>query len=164
MQNIPQRFSLSAVYAFPVGSGSHYLNRTPVLSQAIGHWKVSTLAELQMGYPYFISGTNGLGVFSGAQYVTEVGNPNLPRASRTVAEWFNPNAFAATAPLALGNTPRAALYGPGQNVWALSLMREIPVHDRMKFTVRVDANNAFNHPQFSGLNTSFSTVTNNGVT
>ena len=125
---------------------------------------MSTLAQFQMGYPYFISQTNGLGLFSGAQYITEVGNPNLPRSSRTVAQWFNPNAFTTTAPLTLGNTPRAALYGPGQNVWALSLMREIPVHERMKFTVRVDANNAFNHPQFSGLNTSFSTVTNNGVT
>jgi hypothetical protein len=163
MQNIPQRFSLSSVYAFPVGSGSRYLNHTPVLSQAIGHWKVSTLAQFQMGYPYFISQTNGLGLFSGAQYITEVGNPNLPRSSRTVAEWFNPNAFATTAPGVLGNTPRAALYGPGQNVWALSLMREIPVHERMKFTVRVDANNAFNHPQFSGLNTSFSTTLVNGV-
>src|ERR1700678_4392736 len=112
MQNIPQRFSLSAVYAFPVGSGSHYLNRTTILSQAIGHWKVSTLAQFQMGYPYFITGTNALGVFSGAQYVTEVANPNLPRGSRTVAKWFNPNAFATTPPGVLGNTPRAALYGP----------------------------------------------------
>jgi len=159
MQNIPQRFSLSSVYAFPVGSGSHYLNHTPVLSQAIGYWKVSTLAQFQMGYPYFITGTNALGVFSGAQYVTEVANPKLPRGSRTVAEWFNPNAFATTAPGVLGNTPRAALYGPGQNVWDMSLMRDIPIHERMRFTVRVDAHNAFNHPQFSGLNTSFATTT-----
>jgi Carboxypeptidase regulatory-like domain len=165
LQNIPQRFSLSAVYALPFGSGSRLLNRTPVLAQAIGHWKVSTLAQFQMGYPYFITqAVNQLGVFSGAQYATEVANPNLPRGSRTVAQWFNPNAFAITAPLTLGNTPRAALYGPGQNVWALSIMREIPVHEQMKFTVRIDANNAFNHPQFSGLNTSFSTVTVNGVT
>jgi hypothetical protein len=28
----------------------------------------------------------------------------------------------------------------------------------MKFTVRVDAHNAFNHPQFSGLNTTLSTA------
>ncbi len=87
--NIPQRFSLSAVYALPVGSGGHYLNHTPVLSQAVGHWKVSTVAQFQTGYPYFISQTNQLGLFSGAQYATSVGNPNLPRGSRTVAEWFN---------------------------------------------------------------------------
>ena len=158
MTSIPQRFSLSAVYALPVGSGARYLDHTPILSQAIGHWKLSTVAQFQVGYPYFISQTNQLGLFSGAQYATKVGNPNLPRGSRTVAEWFNPNAFAITPAGVLGNAPRAALYGPGQNVWALSLMRDIPIHDRMKATFRVDANNVFNHPQFSGLNTTLSTA------
>lgn len=153
MINIPQRFSLSGVYALPVGAGGHYLTHTPVLSQIIGHWKTSAVAQFQMGYPYFITQTNQLGIFSGAQYATRVGNPNLPRGSRTVQQWFNPAAFAITPPNTLGNTPRAALYGPGQNVWDISLMRDVPIHERMKLTIRVDAHNAFNHPQFSGLNT-----------
>jgi len=90
--------------------------------------------------------------------VTQVGNPNLSRGSRTVAQWFNPAAFAITPAGVLGTAPRAALYGPGQNVWDLSLLRDIPIHERMKFTFRVDAHNAFNHPQFSGLNTTLSTA------
>ncbi|SFS13616.1 TonB-dependent Receptor Plug Domain [Granulicella pectinivorans] len=154
MINVPQRFSLSAVYALPVGSGGRVLNHTPVLSQAIGHWKVSTVAQFQQGYPYFVSQNDQLGIFSGGQYVTKVGDPNLPRGSRTVQKWFNTSAFAITPVNTLGNAPRAALYGPGQNVWDLSLMRDVPIHERMKFTLRVDAHNAFNHPQFSGLNTS----------
>ena len=157
-QHPPALLSLSAVYALPVGSGSHYLNHTPVLSQAIGHWKVSTVAQFQKGYPYFISQTNQLGIFSGAQYATLVGDPNLPRKSRTVQQWFNPAAFAITPADTLGNVPRAALYGPGQNVWDLSLMRDVPLHDRIKLTFRVDAHNAFNHPQFSGLNTTLNTT------
>jgi len=51
-----------------------------------------------------------------------------------------------------------ALYSPGQNVWALSLMRDIPIHERMKFTFRADATNASNHPQFSGLNYNSPTI------
>jgi hypothetical protein len=163
-QNIPQRFSLSAVYSLPVGSGSHYLNHTPVLSQVIGHWKVSTVAQFQAGYPYFITQANQLGIFSGGQFVTQVGNPSLPRRSRTVDDWFNKAAFAITPPDTLGNAPRAALYGPGQNVWDISLMREIPVHRRMRFTIRVDAHNAFNHPQFSGLGTTITNATYGTVT
>jgi hypothetical protein len=50
---------------------------TPVLSQVIGHWKVSTVAQFQVGYPYFISQSNTLGTFSGGQYVTKVGDPNI---------------------------------------------------------------------------------------
>jgi hypothetical protein len=153
MTNVPQRFSLSAVYALPIGSGGKFLATTPVISQLIGHWKVSTVAQFQKGYPYFISQANQLGLFSGAQYVTQVGNPNLSRGSRTVQEWFNTKAFAITPVDTLGNAPRAALYGPGQNVWDLSLMREVPLWKHAGLTFRVDAHNAFNHPQFSGLDT-----------
>jgi len=39
----------------------------------------------------------------------------------------------------------------------MSLMRDIPVRERMRVTLRVDAHNAFNHPQYSGLGTSLNT-------
>jgi hypothetical protein len=157
MTNVPQRFSLSAVYELPFGSGGRWMNSTPVLSQAIGHWKISTVAQFQRGYPYFITQSNTLGLFSGGQYVTKVGNPDLSRSDRTKQRWFNTDAFQITPQDVLGNAPRAALYGPGQNVWDISLMRDVPLGERATFTFRADAHNAFNHPQFSGLNT---TITN----
>jgi hypothetical protein len=154
MISIPQRFSLSAVDALPVGSGGKFVTHTPVLSQAIGHWKVSTIAQFQIGYPYNVSQGNTLGIFSGGQYATKVGNPSIARSSRTVQRWFNTAAFTTTPADTLGDAPRASLYGPGQNVWDISLMRDIPLRERVRFTVRADAHNAFNHPQFSGLGTS----------
>ncbi|WP_235011751.1 outer membrane beta-barrel protein [Bryocella elongata] len=164
MTNIPQRFSLSLVEALPVGAGGKYLTHQRAIDQIIGHWKVSAIAQFQMGYPYFISQSNQLGIFSGGQYVTKVGNPDLSRGSRTVSRWFNTSAFAITPANTLGNAPRAALYGPGQNVWDISLQRDFPIWERVAFSVRVDAHNAFNHPQFSGLGTNitssnFGTVT-----
>ena len=164
MTNIPQRFSLSAVYALPVGRGGRFLQNAPVISHVIGHWKISTVAQFQKGYPYFITQANQLGLFSGGQYVTKVGNPDLPHGSRTVQRWFNKSAFAITPPDTLGNAPRAALYGPGQNVWDLSLMRDFPIWEQMALTVRVDAHNAFNHPQFSGLGTNISNANIGQVT
>jgi hypothetical protein len=110
-----------------------------------------------MGYPYFITQSNTLGTFSGGQYVTKAGDPNIARGSRTIEKWFNGAAFQITPQDTLGNAPRAALYGPGQNVWDLSLMRDVPLGEHATFTFRADAHNAFNHPQFSNLNT---TITN----
>jgi hypothetical protein len=159
MTNIPQRFSLSAVYALPLGSGGKYLSHAPIVSQVIGHWKASTVAQFQVGYPYFVSQGDQLQIYSGGQYVTRVSNPNIPRSQRTVQKWFDPQAFAITPQNTLGTAPRATLYGPGQNVWDISLMRDIPLWERATFTFRVDAHNAFNHPQFSGLNTSLSATT-----
>jgi hypothetical protein len=165
MTNVPQRFSLTAVYELPFGSSRRFVAHTPVVSHVIGHWKVSTVAQFQMGYPYNVSQGDGLNIFSGGQYVTKVGNPNIARGSRTIQKWFNTAAFMTTPQDTLGNAPRASLYGPGQNVWDLSLMRDIPLWERATFTFRADAHNAFNHPQFSGLGTSttntktFGTVT-----
>jgi hypothetical protein len=158
MISIPQRFSLSAIYALPFGSGGRFLAHTPVVSQTIGHWKLSTVAQFQIGYPYNISQGDTLGIFSGGQYVTKIGNPRIQRSSRTVQKWFNPDAFALTPANTLGNAPRASLYGPGQNVWDISLMRDIPLWEHARFTFRVDAHNAFNHPQFSGLGTSLANL------
>ncbi len=158
MINIPQRFALSLVDALPVGSGGKFLVHIPVVSQAIGHWKASTIAQFQVGYPYNISQGDTLGIFSGGQYATKAGNPNIAHSSRAVQQWFNTDAFTTTAPDMLGNAPRASLYGPGQNVWDISLMRDIPLWERLRFTFRADAHNAFNHPQFSGLGTSLTNL------
>ncbi len=164
LTNIPQRLSIDAIYSLPFGTGGRFLNHTPVLSQAIGYWRFSTVAQFQAGYPYFISQGDNLGIFSGAQYVTKVGDPNIDRSSRTVQKWFNPAAFQATPQDTLGNAPRAALYGPGQNVWDITLMRDIPIREGITFSFRADAHNAFNHPQFSGLNTTLTNTAFGSVT
>jgi len=76
-----------------------------------------------------------------------------------VQKWFNTAAFAITPIDTLGTAPRAALYGPGQNVWDMSLARDVPMWEHTTLSFRADAHNVFNHPQFSGLNTSLSTTT-----
>lgn len=154
MTDIPQRLSLTAVWNLPIGAGSRILGSTPVINQALGHWRVSTIAAFQVGYPYHISQSNTLGLFSGAQYSTQVGNPHLARSKRTRDHWFNTDAFEITPQDTLGNAARASLFGPGQNVWNLSLMRDIPIREKLTFTFRGDAYNVFNHPQFNGLGTS----------
>jgi hypothetical protein len=158
--NVPQRLSISGVYALPVGSGGKLLNSTPVLSQAIGHWKVSTVAQFQVGVPYSVTQGDGLGIYSDGQFVTQTRNASIPRGSRTLAKWFDTGAFSITPNNTLGNGQRASFYGPGLNMWDISLMRDIPLWEHAAFTVRVDAHNAFNHPQFSGLNTTLSATNN----
>jgi hypothetical protein len=107
-----------------------------------------------MGYPYNITQADDTGWYNGAQYITEIGNPHIARSQRTVTNWFNINAFMTTPPDSLGNAPRATLFGPGQNVWNMSVIREIPFGERATFSFRADVGNVFNHPQFDNLSTS----------
>jgi hypothetical protein len=44
------------------------------------------------------------------------------------------------------------LVAPGTNNWDLSIQKSFSVKERMRFQFRVDAFNAFNHTQFSGIN------------
>ncbi len=162
MTDIPQRLSVTAVYNLPVGAGGMFLANTPVVNQIIGHWRASTVASFQAGYPYNVSQSNTTGLFNGAQYATESGSPNISRSQRTVAHWFNTSVFSVTPQDTLGNAPRATLFGPGQNVWNVALMRDIPVWESVTFTFRADAYNLFNHPQFDGLGTSLASPTTFG--
>jgi hypothetical protein len=164
MTEIPQRLSLTGVYALPIGAGGSLLAKTPVVNQILGHWRVSTIASFQEGYPYNVSQNNTTGWYGSAQYMTQVGNPSISRSSRTIAHWFNTAAFVTTPVDTLGNAPRASLFGPGQNVWNMSVMRDFPLWEHAVFTVRGDAGNVFNHPQFDNLGVSSTSATFGQVT
>jgi hypothetical protein len=159
--DIPQRFTAAFVYDLPFGK---FTKAIPAASYILGNWQISGLVQMQVGYPYNVSQANNLGVFSGAQYATSLGNPSIARSDRTIAKWFNPGAFAITPQDQLGNTPRASLFGPGQNNFDLAVQRIFPIRERLQFKLRVDMFNAFNHPQFSNLNTSITSPAFGSVT
>jgi Carboxypeptidase regulatory-like domain/TonB-dependent Receptor Plug Domain len=164
MTDIPQRLSVTGVYDLPFGAGGHFKTGNRLADEVIGHWRASTVASFQQGYPYNISQANTTGLFSAAQYVTKVGDPNISRGSRTIQKWFDTSAFQITPPDTLGNSPRAAFFGPGQNVWNIGVMRDIPLWEHAAFTLRADAYNAFNHPQFDNLGTSITSANFGQVT
>jgi hypothetical protein len=159
--DIPQRFSSAFVYDLPFGKLTKGI---PVVSYIVGHWQASGLVQMQVGYPYNVTQANTLGLFNAAQYTTSLSNPSIPRGDRTVAKWFNPAAFAITPQDQIGNTPRASLFGPGQNNFDLAVQRIFPIKERLQFKLRVDMFNAFNHPQFSNLNTTITSPAFGSVT
>jgi hypothetical protein len=96
-----------------------------------------------------------------------IGDPNLPKTQRTFDQYFNVAAFMepfALTPgqtsysqtwLNYGNMPRFAIRGPGCNNWNLALFKEFRVKEKVTAMLRAEAYNAFNHTQFSSVNTGF---------
>lgn len=138
-------------------------------------WKLNGITRFQSGSPLSI-GTLSTGALDSSLDLTGggdgwrpvlVGNPILPKNQRTVEQYFNTAAFAppgvsGAVPtdmagvqriLALGNTPNTFGRGPGINNFNLSLFKEFSVRERMHFQFRAEAYNAFNHTQFSTVNT-----------
>jgi len=138
-------------------------------------WQMSGITRFQSGSPLSL-GTLGTGDLEGSLDITGggdgwravmSGDPNLPKGQRTVERYFNTAVFSAPsagapAPknladvnriLALGNTPSTFGRGPGLNNWDLSLFKNIRIHEKLNLQFRAEAYNAFNHTQFSTVNT-----------
>jgi hypothetical protein len=69
---------------------------------------------------------------------------------RTLQKWFDPTgAFCTPAPYTFGNAGRDTLVGPGRWNWDMSLFKEFPIREQMRFELRAEAFNVYNHPQFN---------------
>jgi hypothetical protein len=84
-------------------------------------------------------------------YPNLIGNPRLTShgAYHGTNQWFNEAAFAAPAPGTFGNAGRNLLNGPGLSQVNFSLGKTFAIWESVKFEVRADASNVFNHPSFN---------------
>ena len=81
-------------------------------------------------------------------------NPVLPKSDRDFYHNFRTDVFTVPTQGTWGNAARFILRGPGVNNFDLSLLKEFPIQEQMRFQFRAEAYNAFNHAQFSAMDTS----------
>jgi hypothetical protein len=155
--DVKSRFVSNFVYQLPVGRGRRYLSSTNrVVDAAIGGWQLGGIVTIQKGFPFSI-GAQDKGCFLDMPFCVGLNRGNLvsgqdPNGPRTSAQWFNTSAFIQPGPGIYGTTSRNFLRGPGFNNWDLSLAKSFAFTERMRFQIRLDAFNAFNHPHFSTPN------------
>jgi len=184
--NIPQSIVISAVAELPLGRGKKFGgNMNRVLDTAIGGWNVDAITTMQKGNPFWVSAPNNTN-WSPAntkadRYCNgrnELANKNI----RTNGHYFlntgtvssvNSTCFVNPATDAhntsgstwyYGNSGFDILTGPGINNWDMGLHKTIPIYDSIKFVIRGEFFNAWNHAQFSNPNTgvtagNFGTIT-----
>jgi hypothetical protein len=98
-------------------------------------------------------GSNGLNVTGASNRPDRIGAISYPR---TVAQWFNPAAFAAPAVGGWGNLEKGAVRGPGRHNWNLALFKNFAFHEQASFELRIETFNTFNHVQFKGVSSIYS--------
>jgi hypothetical protein len=74
----------------------------------------------------------------------------------TIAEWFNPAAFAINTAGNYGNVGRATMLGPGAFNLDMGLSRQFPIREGQNLELRFESFNALNHVNFSNPHTSMS--------
>jgi hypothetical protein len=158
--DIPQVVQFTYTYDLPVGRGRAFLGNLPrALDAIVGGWKTNGIWRISAGRPLTVTVANGgtpLPTY-GSQRPNIVGTPQ--RAGGSDSNWVNqyfanPDVFQYPDPFTLGNAPRSlsAIRTPMVFSSDLSLQKEFSmakVREGLKAEIRLEAQNAFNHPTFS---------------
>ncbi len=165
--NLNNQFTASILYSLPFGKGKQFGSGwSGPVNAAFGGWQVTLIEKITSGFPLFVvNGVNDSGVtFSwngnNLNRPDQVGDPNkagpvaanpgctAPSKIHTLANWFNPCAFAPAADGKLGDSARAPIYGPRFVNTDFSLIKRFPIRETLGLDFRAEFFNLFNHPQF----------------
>ena len=84
--------------------------------------------------------------------VDVTGPISIAKSERTFNRFFNTDNVAMPAFGSPGNASKVQFYGPGINNFDLSFFKNFPIKENMRVQLRWEMYNAFNHTQFSGVN------------
>jgi hypothetical protein len=125
---------------------------------ALDNWRLSGIASFVSGAPLGVgfATTDNADIAGGGDGVRPVmlANPMLPKSERRFDRYFNTAAFGRPARGTFGNAPKDVFRGPGINNWDISFFKDFPVGSETRFLqLRVELYNAFNHTQYSAVDT-----------
>ena len=134
-------------------------------SKALGivtdNWQISGITSMISGSPFTPSfsttdGADITGSAVGARIVV-TGDPKLSKSQKTFYRVFDTSVWARPAKGTFGNAAGGLLRGPGINNWDVAISKRFPLgKETRNLTFRGELFNAFNHTQFSGVNSNAS--------
>ena len=169
-------FKANDIYELPFGPG-HKMN-PKYLGRVLGGWSVGSILTWQSGAPFsFISGrgtlnrsarsanntpdalVSGDALYNNMQLrfagngvyflpASAIGTDGRGTAPDGAAP-FAGQLFANPAAGSLGSLQRRSFYGPNQFTQDISILKEVKVYEKHTLSLRMDSQNAWNHPTFN---------------
>jgi hypothetical protein len=160
-RNAHDSFVANFVYDIPFFAGSN-----AVIKGVLGGWQANGIVTLQTGIPFNVStGTDTANTSSSGTY-----RPNLVHAPASncgrghLVGCIDPTAFTVAnlnpitpGAYAYGNAGRNLLHGPGSEVVNLSVFKNFPIKERLKFQLRFETFALFNHTNFGNPSATINT-------
>jgi hypothetical protein len=130
----------------------------PLLTAIFNNWQASGITSFISGAPlgigYSTTATvDTTGSPSQGARIVVLEDPVLPKSERTFERFFRTDVFRMPAVGTVGNAAKTLIRGPGVNNWDLSLYKSFPIRERFQFQFRWELYNAFNHTQFTSVDT-----------
>ncbi len=153
--DVRNQFKARVVYELPVGKGRAFFNHNVIVDELFGGYQVATTIQLSSGNPFSVVSPIDDGSEPGQAHTPSPNFTGAPLylANKNKTEFFNPAAFSVPLPYQFGNVPRNVLTGPGSEVVNISAGKKFDIYESTKLQFRLDALNAFNHPNFYFGNT-----------
>jgi hypothetical protein len=158
--DIPHRFTADFIYELPfarVFEADNYAKRL-----LLRGWQVSGLFRAESGAPFTVA-TLPSSILG--QRVDYVGGSPYADSSNDPLQYLNRAAFAAVpvaaasgAPIRPGTLGRNALRLPSIWVFDLGLAKNLAFTERVRLQLRADLFNAFNHVNYSTINTTITSA------
>jgi hypothetical protein len=166
--DVRHRFLTNFVYDIPF---FHVEN--PFVKAVFSSWQTNGIITLQTGIPINVTtSVDTANTSSGGTY-----RPNLVSAATDncglshLVGCINPAAFtlanlypATPGAYAYGSAGRNLIYGPGIATVNVSLLKNFPIKERLRFQFRFEMFNALNHTNFSNPAATFSTSSFGNIT
>ncbi len=144
--------------------------RNVVGRQLARGWQLSGITSFVSGAPLGVgygttSSVDTTGTTSLSARIVVTGDPVLPKSERTFYRNFRTNVFRLPAVGTIGNAAKTLIRGPGINNWDVAVFKNFPIRERVRVQFRWELYNAWNHTQFSALDTTarFDTKTGDQV-
>ena len=170
-QDRTQSLVVNYIYSIPDVRKASFLDNAPT-RVVLNGWRLSGLTSVSSGAPVNIT-SNGTAIgyaVSGlaqttlnrmttgsedvAPRVVFTCNPNKSAGDRTLDAFVNTSCFAPAQKGSVGlDSGYDRLRGPGLQNWDMSLFKTIPIKERARVELRLEAYNAFNHAEFGTFNT-----------
>ena len=150
--NLQQQFNFNSTYNLPFGRGQRWGSGVGTLANyLIGGWQWNGIFSAQSGFPITpTAGQNISGTGDSNNPDRPNWNPNFtgPVVTGKPNQWYNPAAFTLPTPGTFGNVPRGAFSGPDLIDVDTSLFKDIPVKEKIRLQLRIEAFNILNRANF----------------
>ncbi len=161
------RFTGNFTLELPFGSDRRWLNKDGLPNLIFGGWSLSGTFTAASGLPFTarVAGavTDVAGGVNGTLRANYNGEP-IAVANPTVLEFFNTAAFSIPAAGTFGTAGRNTIVGPGSHTLNLGLMKTFPVRGTRGFSLRAQATNVLNTPNWGSIDTVVNSPTFGQVT